>query len=300
MRKFKWLVMALLCVSLFLAGCGDLSKLLPIKDFLPEKETEATQIPETLPMEATVAQEETEPAYELKTVYLCTGDILTNYEDGSSFESAYTYDSFGRLYQAFRVLEDGTKKLTSTYYYDEFGNNIRQESQSSYYEMEYDDQGRLLSKRWYSGGECKGEYLYTYDEAGFVIQRVEISRYSEETVTLYNVQYDADHTESYVEKFVNEEFDGYTEETYDKNGQVLTAKNYDANGNWRSAFVYEYDGAGNLVVQHNYSRSETQADYSVYYLYEDGLLRSKNVDYYYGYLQEYFYETFEILVPADQ
>jgi hypothetical protein len=38
MRKFKWLVTALLCVSLFLAGCGDLSKLLPIKDFLPEKD----------------------------------------------------------------------------------------------------------------------------------------------------------------------------------------------------------------------------------------------------------------------
>ena len=303
MTKFKSIFVLILCLSLLLSGCGDLSKLLPIPDFMPKPETEPVpeQKPETLPPMVTEAQEETEPVYVLRTVYLLTGDVLTNYEDGSSFRNAYNYDSYGRLTEAWRVEADGTKKLTSSYFYDEFGNNVLQENKSSRYEMEYDAQGHLVAKLWFSDDVCKSEYLYMYDEAGFATQRVEISRFSNETVTVYIVQYNEDHTYAYVEKFTDDEFAGYTEETYNRNGQVLTSVNYDADGNWRSRLVYEYDSFGRLAVEYHYSRSETQADYDVIYTYnEQGLMVSKNVDYYYGYLQEYFYEPFEIYVPAEQ
>ncbi len=303
MRNIKFFLVSILCLSLLLAGCGDLGKLIPLPGFLPEQETEATatQAPELEPTVQAPEQEEIQPVYVLKTVYLCTGDILTNYEDDSSFANAYTYDEFGRLFEAWRVKPDGTKELTSTYFYDEFGNNVLLENKNSRYEMEYDEQGRLVAKCWFSDDVCKSEYLYVYDDAGFVIQRVEISRYSEETVTVYNVQYNEDHTYAYVEKLTDEEFAGYTEETYNENGQVLTSKNYDADGAWRSTLTYEYDEFDRLAVEYHFSRSETQADYDVIYSYDErGLMVSKNVDYYYGYLQEYTYEAFEILVPMEQ
>ena len=50
-------------------------------------------------------------------------------------------------------------------------------------------------------------------------------------------------------------------------------------------------------MEWRYSSSETQADYDTIFTYdENGLLISKNVDYYYGHLIEYTYEPFEILV----
>ena len=88
-----------------------------------------------------------------------------------------------------------------------------------------------------------------------------------------------------------------TEETYNAAGQVLTSSVCDANGSWKRTQTWEYDTEGRLLREGNYSRSETQADYMTIYTYdENGLLLSKNVDYYYGYLLEFTYEPFEILV----
>ena len=130
-----------------------------------------------------------------------------------------------------------------------------------------------------------------------MINQVRITRYSDEVTYEYQITYDENHREASVESFKNGQRSGSTKETYNEAGQVTLSKNFDKEDQWTSSREYEYDETGKLLREYSFSRSETQADYQVIYTYdENGLLLSKNVDYYYGYLLEFTYEPFEILV----
>lgn len=297
MKKLLFCAAALmLSVSFLLCGCsGEEQETMP-----PETESVIQTEAVTEPVETTEPTEPV-PEYETKTVYLCTQQTMTQYESGAVFKTAYAYDEYGRKIEQWRANDDGTKSQVSVFTYDEAGNNIAEYyEQSSHYEMTYDEAGRLLSKLYYYGEECDMEYYYTYNEDGYVIKEVRITRYSDEKNDTYELTYSDDYAEAMIDHYFNGEKTGYTQETYNERGQVLTSQNYDLNGNWRSGSKYEYDADGKITTEWRYSGSETQADYDTIYTYdENGLLVSKNVDYYYGHLIEYTYEPFDILVRVN-
>lgn len=290
-RKSIWgLAMLLLCFAMTICGCAS------------QGEANDTTASTTAAPSSVVTEPATEPAtvYKKQTVYLCTLETMKQYENGYVSKSANSYDEYGRIAESWAVMDDGSMGTVTTYFYDESGNNVEQRSGDGRYEMTYDSAGRMLSKLWYSGEECKSEYYYTYDDAGHPMEEVRITRYSEENTVTYTRNYNEDFTEAVIDKVENGENTGYTLETYNAEGLILTSNSYDVNDTWRSGSAYEYDDAGRLVVEWRYSSSETQADYDIIYTYdENSLLVTKNVDYYYGYLMTYTYEPFEILVPVE-
>lgn len=247
-----------------------------------------------------VLQDVTEPVYEKQTVYLCVRERMENYNEGGVFLKGYTYDEYGRVAEYFQIKDDGSRGWIYTYSYDDNGNNTEIDTGRGLYTMTYDEEGRMLSKLYTYDGECTSETYYTYDENGRVIAEKRIERYSEEVTYTYQVNYNGDYSEAIISQYKSGEPNGTTYETYNAAGQVLTSEVYDTADNWKSGQSYSYDDAGNLIRQGTYTSSETQADYMTIYTYNDmGLLISKNVDYYYGYLLEYTYEPFEILVRVN-
>lgn len=284
MKKLLVLLTLCLCMTVLFCGCGDNGS--------AEQTTAAPQLQETQP----VTEEPTEagPVYELQTVYLCVQEDMQNYEGGSN-RKGYTYDEYGRVKEYFMLNSDGSYAWVTEYIYDEQGNNIEMRTGESVTVMTYDEAGRLTSKL-----SSYMEYYYVYDEMGFVIEETRIERFSEEKTYSFTMTYNADHTEATIDQFKNGEPNGQTIETYNAAGQVLTSNTYDPSGNWKHGQSWEYDEEGKLLKECTYSRSETQADYETIYTYDEkGLLLSKNVDYYYGYLLEYTYEPFEILVRVN-
>lgn len=289
MRRLLALITLSLYMLVLFCGCGNTEK--------PEQTTEAPLVQETETV--TEAPTEAEPVYEMQTVYLCVQEDMQNYEGGSN-RKGYTYDEYGRVKEYFMLNADGSRAWVTEYTYDENGNNIEVRTGDSVSIMTYDEAGRLISKLSYYQDEPGNEYHYVYDELGFVIEETRIERYSEEKTYTFTMHYNADHAEATIDQFKNGEPNGQTRETYNAAGQVLTSNAYDANGSWKHGKTWEYDETGRLLKEFNYSRSETQADYEIIYTYdENGLLLSKNVDYYYGYLLEYTYEPFEILVRVN-
>lgn len=290
MKRLLGLLILCLYMTALLCGCGSAQE--------PEQTADAPQLQETEAV--TEEPTEAEPVYEMQTVYLCVLKTQTNYEDNSEFKTQMAYNEYGQLVEKWRPEADGSKSSVTTYVYDELGNCTEENTEYGRYERTYDEQGRMLSELYYSSDVCKSEYRYTYDEAGFVVEEVRISRYSDERNETYQITYNADHTESLIHYFRNGEANGYTKETYDGNGNVLTTNSYDQNDAWTGGITYEYDAQGRIAVEQHSSSRETQPDYDVIYTYdENGLLLSKNVDYYYGYLTEYTYEPFEILVRVN-
>lgn len=280
-------ILSVLLCLLLLTGCGQEK---PAETTAAPHETQAaTQAPTTEPTEP-------EPVYELQTVYLCVQEKMHNYE-GGDFLKGYTYDEYGRKTEYFGINADGARSWTTEYSYDENGNLVEERTGNTVAVMTYDEEGRLVSKISYYKDECNAENYFVYDEAGFVIEETRIERYSDEVTYTFTITYDENHTQATIEQFKNGEPNGVTTETYNTDGQVLTSTVHDVNGNWKRTQTWEYDEEGRLLQEGNYSRSETQADYLTIYTYdENGLLLSKNVDYYYGYLLEFTYEPFEILV----
>lgn len=284
MKKLLVLLALCLCMTVLFCGCGDTGS--------AEQTTAAPALQETQP----VTEEPTEagPVYELQTVYLCVQEDMKNYEGGSN-RKGYTYDEYGRVKEYFMLNSDGSYAWVTEYIYDEQGNNIEMRTGDSVTVMTYDETGRLTSKL-----SSYMEYYYVYDEMGFVIEETRIERFSDEVTYSFTMSYNADHTEATIDQFKNGEPNGQTIETYNAAGQVLTSNTYDPNGNWKHGQAWEYDEEGKLLKECTYSCSETQADYETIYTYDEkGLLLSKNVDYYYGYLLEYTYEPFEILVRVN-
>lgn len=299
MKKWnKFVLTALcLCMTILLCACGQEEKPNNFFDKIQEIEKKPTTESTTEP--ATEPATEPLPVYEKQTVYLCVQEKMHNYE-GGDFLKGYTYDEYGRKTEYFGINADGTRSWVTEYSYDEKGNLIEERTGDSVNVMTYDEEGRILSKVSYYKDEKGNETYYEYDDQGYVIAETRIERYSEEITYTFDITYNEDHTEATIEQFRNGEPNGVTEETYNAVGQVLRSTVRDANGNWKRSQSWEYDAAGNLLQEDNYSSSETQADYMTIYTYdENGLLVSKNVDYYYGYLLEFTYEPFEILVRVN-
>lgn len=294
MKTMIRFVTLVLCMALLTCGCGGK------KDHTPD-ETKGGGLTDlfTEPAEPT-EETEPEPVYEKRTVYLCTMEKQTLHENDATSVRYNSYDEYGRKIESWVQQPDGSKGFVNTFTYDEFGNNITETSKYGRYERTYDEAGRVLSQLYFSDDECVSEYYYTYDEAGYLIERKEITRYSQEKTYVYQVNYSSDYSSAVIDSFCDGEKIGYTEETYNRDGQVTFYKNFDAEGKWTSGCALTYDSEGRLLLEEKEFSRDTQADYDVIYTYdENGLLVSKDADYYYGQIVEYTYEPFEILVRVN-
>ncbi len=295
MKNMIRFVTLVLCIALLTCGCGGK------KDDTPD-DTKGGGLTDlfTEPTE-TIEPIETEPVYEKQTVYLCTMEKQTLHENDATSVRCNSYDEYGRKIESWVQQPDGSKGSVNTFTYDEFGNNIVETTKYGHYERTYDEEGRMLSQLYYNADdECSSEYYYTYNEAGYLIERKEITRYSEEKTYVYKVTYSSDYSSAVIDSFCDGEKIGYTEETYNADGQVTYYKNYDAEGKWTSSCESTYDSEGRLLLENKRSSRDTQPDYKVIYTYdENGLLISKDADYYYGHIVEYTYEAFEILVRVN-
>ena len=291
MKKMIRFVVLMLCIALLTCGCGGK------KDDTPD-ETKGGSLTDLITEPAQTT--EPEPVYEKQTVYLCTMEIQTLHENDSVSVRCNSYDEYGRKTESWIDLPDGTRGSVSTFTYSESGNRTMETTQYGYYDRTYDEAGRILRQLYFSGDECVSEYYYTYNEDGYLIERTETTRYSEEKTYTYKVTYTPDYSGAVIDSYLNGEKVGYTEETYNADGQVSSYTNYDAEGNWTSGCECTYDSEGRLLQEYKKSSRDTQPNYKVIYTYdENGLLKSKDADYYYGHIVEYTYEAFEILVRVN-
>ena len=291
MKRIMVLIALMLTFSLLFAGCD--------KDQSGNNSIEATQNN----TEDTVSgTEDVLPVYETKKVSLCVRTTREMWDGSSISVEEYEYDEFGNMIAENNV----TYGDTTTHQYDDNGNLISTKyvapgnSYGTLTQMTYNEKGNLLTKTTTLLDRTpRTECTYTYDEAGFLVDEVCTQHY-DDTVYHYVTTYNEDHTEATVMIYKNNAPDGKTVETYNADGNLLRSDSYDAQGNWTKAVSCEYDSAGRLTVEWNYSESELQADYDVIYTYdENGLLTNVNVDYYYGYGTDYEYETFEIKVRVN-
>lgn len=291
MKKMIRFVVLMLCIALLTCGCGGK------KDDTPD-ETKGGSLTDLITEPAQTT--EPEPVYEKQTVYLCTMEIQTLHENNAVSVRCNSYDEYGRKTESWIDLPDGTRGSVSTFTYSESGNRMMETTQYGYYDRTYDEAGRILRQLYFSGDECVSEYYYTYNEDGYLIERTETTRYSEEKTYTYKVTYTPDYSGAVIDSYLNGEKVGYTEETYNADGQVSSYTNYDAEGNWTSGCECTYDSEGRLLQEYKKSSRDTQPNYKVIYTYdENGLLKSKDADYYYGHIVEYTYEAFEILVRVN-
>lgn len=291
MKKMIRFAVLMLCIALLTCGCGGK------KDDTPD-ETKGGSLSDLITEPAQTT--EPEPVYEKQTVYLCTMEIQTLHENDSVSVRCNSYDEYGRKTESWIDLPDGTRGSVSTFTYSESGNRMMETTQYGYYDRTYDEAGRILRQLYFSGDECVSEYYYTYNEDGYLIERTETTRYSEEKTYTYKVTYTPDYSGAVIDSYLNGEKVGYTEETYNADGQVSSYTNYDAEGNWTSGCECTYDSEGRLLQEYKKSSRDTQPNYKVIYTYdENGLLKSKDADYYYGHIVEYTYEAFEILVRVN-
>jgi hypothetical protein len=291
MKKMIRFVVLMLCIALLTCGCGGK------KDDTPD-ETKGGSLSDLITEPAQTT--EPEPVYEKQTVYLCTMEIQTLHENDAVSVRCNSYDEYGRKVESWSQKPDGSKGSVSTFTYSESGNGMMETTQYGYYDRTYDEAGRILRQLYFSGDECVSEYYYTYNEDGYLIERTETTRYSEEKTYTYKVTYTPDYSGAVIDSYLNGEKVGYTEETYNADGQVSSYTYYDAEGNWTSGCECTYDSEGRLLQEYKKSSRDTQPNYKVIYTYdENGLLKSKDADYYYGHIVEYTYEAFEILVRVN-
>lgn len=290
-----------MCVSM-LSACGnaDTPSTEPSTTDAP---TETTAAPTTVPV--------TEPPiqWETRTVYLCVSRTMTQHDGSGSGTVEFEYDEYGNQIRQWSVGYPGDRSGRSTVYsYDDKGNMLSSVSVDaegavgSRYEYTYDAAGNILSELYINQeGIISAEEYFTYNEDGWLIQKTDTAYYYDPALTIeYVVEYSADYASATIRKTNNGEPSGYTLETYDAAGRVVRTENYAKDGSWKSTITYAYDTQGKILLEEHFSSNELQADYNVIYTYnENDCLTSMDADYYYGYIMEFVYEPFEILVPVE-
>lgn len=277
------IIALLLAFLLVFAGCANHEA----KDDRDEGQLESTPTQDA-------DENEDEIEYEIKEVWLCVRDTIKQWDGSGTSVYEYEYDEFGNQISMKDVAGDREWK----YEYDAAGNQIRAKLPSgAVTEMTYDKEGHLLSSiTTGSDGQVKMEYHYTYDKAGFVIEEV-YKEYFIDFESQYVSTYNADHTERETVGYQNGEMTQKIVASLNANGDLLKSDTYDTDGTWMGGIECEYDDAGRITLERVLTPAEVQN--TIYTYDENGLLISKNTDYYYGSETTYEYERFEIKVRVN-
>ena len=290
----------LFAVCMLLSACASENTQDTAPDTKPT-EPETTATTETVPTEPQLR-------WETRQVFLCVRQTMTQHDGSGSSAQEFEYDEYGNRSSMWPLDPSGERALNHTEYsYDQLGNLISsvsvdaQGNPGSRYEYTYDENGNVLSELYYNAeGVVSAETYYVYNADGWLTGKTEKAYYFDPARAYqYAFAYASDYSACTVSSVMDGEAVGYTNETYDADGRVTRADNYAQDDSWKSTITYAYDAAGNILKEEHYTENDLQADYDIIYTYdENGCLISKNVDYYYGYLMEYTYGTFEISVPV--
>ena len=291
----------LMCAATFI-GCGEADT----QNMVPEATETAAGTTAATTTEAT-----TEPQiqWETKTVYLCVSRTMTQHDGSGSGTFEYEYDEYGnQIREWYAVYRGDISGRHTEYTYDEKGNMLSSQSVDDQgnpgcrYAYSYNTEGKLLSELYYDAeGVVGAETYYTYNEAGWLIHQTEnMYFYDPPRYWEHEITYSDDYSAAIVQSTNNGQQDGYAKETYDTEGRLIRRDSYGQNDSWKTAITYAYDAQGRVLREEHYSSNELQADYDVIYTYDEkDCLISMDVDYYYGYVMEYEYAPFEILVPTE-
>lgn len=295
-------------IALSLVLCGILMILCGCASDTTEENGSTTQ-QQTAAVETTAEPTETQVRWEEKQVYLCVS-IKTKFFDGHSPNgSEYEYNEYGQKTKSWGIYDGERTGSYTEYEYDELGRLVKEYSHNEEYEVlcyyilyTYDENGKLLKKTNYElNDEVSYETVYTYDDAGWLTGE-KTTYYSRDPATTSEevTEFNADHTQG--TRYTYE--DGvkspwYTVEEYDDQGRIISMNRLNEDGTWGSSREYFYDELGHISKEVYNTSSDMQADYNVYYTYdENGCLVKDLVDYYYGDETTYTYELFTILVPV--
>ena len=289
----------LFAVCMLLSACASEDTQDTAPDTKPT-EPETTATTETVPTEPQLR-------WEKQKVFLCVRQTMTQHDGSGSSAQEFEYDEYGNRIGMWPLEPSGKRSPSYTEYsYDQMGNLISsvsvdaQGNPGSRYEYTYDENGNVLSELYYNAeGAVRAETYYVYNADGWLAGKTEKAYYFDPVRDYqYAFAYEPDYSACTVSSVMDGEAVGYTNETYDADGRVTRADNYAQDDSWKSTITYAYDAAGNILKEEHYTENDLQADYDIIYTYdENGCLISKNVDYYYGYIMEYTYGTFEISVP---
>ncbi len=259
----------------------------------PDKDQDGETEPE--------ASTEQEPVYEKQTVYLCVRATMEQWDESGTSEIAYTYDEYGNRVGEHAVTYGNYTECA----YDFWGNMVEKTSYNSEGVVTsrcistYNQDGQVLTEQYTYNGEPTSDYTYTYDQNGYLVEKVQFS-HSSGKETRSTTTYNDDYSESRIDRYEDGVLKSYTQESFSEAGCILTTDTYAADGTWSSSVVYTYDSENRVSTEWHTSSHELQPDYEVIYTYDDnGLLVFKNVDYYYGYGMTYEYELFEIQVRVN-
>lgn len=301
MKRIIALSLVLWGILMILCGCA--SDTTEENGFTTQQQTAA--------VETTAEPTETQVRWEEKQVYLCVS-IKTKFFDGHSPNgSEYEYNEYGQKTKRWGIYDGERTGSYTEYEYDELGRLVKEYSHNEEYEVlcyyilyTYDENGKLVKETNYElNDEVSYETVYTYDDAGWLISE-KLTRFNKDPDTTSEkvMEYNANHSEGaryYYEDGVKNPW--YEVENYDSQGRITLFNRYNENGKWGSSREYFYDELGRISKEVYNTSSDMQADYNVYYTYdENGCLVKDLVDYYYGDETTYTYEVFDILVPVEE
>ena len=190
------------------------------------------------------------------------------YDDDSIFLEIFEYDSFGRVITEECLYDDGWRLKTQYYYnaygqlveqinpdgsiytyeYDERGNNVRQRSSNGEeFILEYDENNNLVKETHKNGGQEDYSWvdLYTYDDQGRYVRHEFISSTTSFSFS-ETFRYD-DKGNLLMIEYINGVYRSKTF-AYDENGNCIREEWQYSDGGTHF-YDYEYDSAGNLVVE---------------------------------------------------
>ncbi|MBE6683641.1 MAG: hypothetical protein E7595_05760 [Ruminococcaceae bacterium] len=202
-----------------------------------------------------------------ENIYMSADELqVTRYED--------IYDSNGNKLKTLHTDYNGTQTTPFQAEYDENGRIIsevyRQNGEIKWENSyEYDENGRIISEGYRHNGEIKWKYSYEYDENGNNIKTVLIR---DNKYTTYEYNYDEngnlinelrlDPADKIVEKTVY---------TYDKNGNRIRSLNI-VNGNESHSYDFVYGNNGK-IVKNTYTTYDDDPDgivnWSIEYTYDE-------------------------------
>ena len=190
-------------------------------------------------------------------------------------EYDYVYDDEGVLLN-YSIYKNGILNKEYIYQYNQYGDNVLTINN------EYGDNE---DSRTY-------EYVYAYDENGYVIEKKEIDSHGDDSFTKF--QYDTVGTIMGYEKYTLQgvllekaDFDKerliytkisyengieYSRSTYNRDGQLLTYKNEERE------YEYTYDNRGNIVERRFFENSKIYAHYTYIYDKEGLLVKAQRQD----------------------
>ena len=177
--------------------------------------------------------------------YTCECGCTYEIKRGNSGRLVELYNANGDVVKDFYYY-DGVLESYSDYYYNEDGNELKEEyfdadgTMLGYSSYEYDENGNKIKYLWDYGKDNQGYSLYYYNENN---KRIKYESFDFDNVMLWFTLYEYD---SKGNKVKSEEYDEngtltwYKLYEHNEKGQETKYSMYDGNGEWEYTYLFPY------------------------------------------------------------